>query len=102
MSGAAYNDYFGRSVASAGDVNGDGYADAIVGAHYADAGGTNRGQAYIYYGGSSMDATADVTMSGAADNDYLGFSVASADPRLPPRDAVLIRNALLYAVRRWA
>ncbi len=78
FSGAADSDYLGNSVASAGDVNGDGYNDVIVGAPLADAGGTNKGQAYIYYGGPSMDNTADVTFSGGADNDWLGWSVASA------------------------
>lgn len=44
--------YLGRSVAHAGDVNGDGYSDLIVGSQ-ADA-------AYLYYGGTSMDAGSDV------------------------------------------
>jgi hypothetical protein len=78
FSGAADNDNLGISVSGAGDINGDGYADVIVGALYADAGGTDRGQAYIYYGGSSMDNTADVTISGAADNDRLGGAVSGA------------------------
>ena len=33
MTGEATNNYFGNSVSSAGDVNGDGYADVIVGAY---------------------------------------------------------------------
>src|SRR3989339_774934 len=78
FTGAAVSDYFGGSVASAGDVNGDGFADVIVGAKGADGGGVNRGQAYIYYGGASMNNTADVTFTGAADNDSFGFSVAPA------------------------
>src|SRR3989339_376322 len=71
-------DSLGISVASAGDVNGDGFADVIVGAKGADGGGVNRGQAYIYYGGASMNNTADVTFTGAANSDWLGFSVAPA------------------------
>src|SRR3989339_791393 len=78
FTGAAVSDYFGGSVASAGDVNGDGFADVIVGAKGADGGGVNSGQAYIYYGGASMNNTADVTFTGAADNDSFGFSVAPA------------------------
>jgi hypothetical protein len=78
LTGAAAEDHFGSCVASTGDVNGDGYSDVIVGANYNDAGGTNAGRAYIYYGGSAMDATADVMLTGQAANDYFGSSVASA------------------------
>jgi hypothetical protein len=78
FNGQAVNDQFGYSVSSAGDVNGDGFSDVIVGAYLNDGGGTNSGRAYIYYGGSSMDATADVVMTGAAASDVLGTSVSSA------------------------
>ena len=60
----------GFSSGSAGDVNGDGYEDIIIGAPGHDAGegaGANRGQVYIYYGGPDMDNIADVTMSGDED-----------------------------------
>jgi hypothetical protein len=74
LPGSGYR--FGTSVAAAGDVNADGFADVIVGA---EAYSSNTGQAYIYYGGgSSMDTDADVTMTGQASQNYFGFSVASA------------------------
>ena len=41
--------FFGR-VSSAGDVNGDGFADVMVGAPYQDAGATDEGSAFLYYG----------------------------------------------------
>ena len=41
---------FGCSVATAGDVNGDGYADVIVGASGYDNGQTDEGRAYVYHG----------------------------------------------------
>jgi hypothetical protein len=41
----------GYSVASAGDVNGDGRDDIIIGAQGFDHGQGNEGMAYVYYGG---------------------------------------------------
>ena len=41
--GEAADDFFGRSVSGAGDVNNDGYDDLIVGAYGNDAGGTYAG-----------------------------------------------------------
>jgi hypothetical protein len=76
MDGEAAGDYFGQSVSQAGDVNGDGYDDVIVGAYY--QGATDVGRAYIFYGGSSMDNNADVTFTGEAASDRFGCSASSA------------------------
>ena len=43
LSGGAAGDRSGRSVSTAGDVNGDGFADVIVGAFAADPNGTSSG-----------------------------------------------------------
>ena len=40
--------YFGNSVGTAGDVNGDGYADVIVGAYGYDGDQSNEGRVFIY------------------------------------------------------
>ena len=53
-----------------GDVNNDGYDDVIVGARGAD-------KAYIFFGGSSMDSTADVTMSGESSYDFFGYGTGT-------------------------
>jgi hypothetical protein len=68
---------FGRSVASAGDVNGDGYADLIVGANDARA---SAGRAYVFFGGSAGVGTAPSVMLEAPDggSGNFGWSVASA------------------------
>jgi len=65
---------FGFSVASAGDFNGDGYPDIIVGARGAMA----SGKAFIYYGGPSLDATPDFTLIGEITGSWFGNSVAPA------------------------
>ena len=50
--GAVY-DYFGVAVACAGDVDGDGYSDLVVGAFGDSDHGTRTGSAYVYYGSST-------------------------------------------------
>jgi hypothetical protein len=68
---------FGNVVASAGDVNGDGYADLIVGAPNV---GTDVGRIYLYLGGASgVAATPVSTRAGPAGAGGLfGTTVASA------------------------
>jgi hypothetical protein len=71
-------DEFGSAAGSAGDVDGDGYADVVVGASLADdAIGNEQGKAFLYRGGPvPVDASADAIVIGAAANDYLGVSVS--------------------------
>jgi hypothetical protein len=78
LTGQADDDYFGRSVAGAGDVNGDGYADLVVGA-WGVPGGGDRGAAYVYLGGGATIATTPAfTLTGQANHDAFGVSVAGA------------------------
>jgi hypothetical protein len=78
LEGVREFDHFGISVARAGDVNGDGYDDVIVGAEGADSGDRiDAGSASVFLGGASgTAATPDRTLAGAARNDSFGFSVA--------------------------
>ncbi len=70
--------WFGTSVATAGDVNGDGYSDVIVGAPNYDNGETNEGQAFVYNGGGgTLDATDFWQIGNGLAGDYLGSAVAS-------------------------
>jgi len=79
---------FGRSVASAGDVNGDGYADLVVGA---TGEGPQAGWAYFYVGSASgLAATPATSLTGPDDAELgrgFGYSVASATD-LHPRGPV--------------
>ena len=61
IQGDAANDHAGFSVSAAGDVNGDGFDDLIVGARLGDDGGTNAGEAYVVFGKASGFGTVDGT-----------------------------------------
>ena len=61
IQGDAQSDEAGYSVSSAGDVNGDGFDDLIVGAHVGDDGGGDAGEAYVVFGANSGFGTTDGT-----------------------------------------
>jgi len=77
--GAFVFDYFGNAVDWAGDVNGDGYGDLIIGAEGYSNGQTEEGAAYLYLGGSSgPSALPDAVLEIDAGGAHFGFSVAGA------------------------
>ena len=57
IQGHAVEDQLGMSVSGAGDINGDGLVDLIVGASAGDDGGMAAGEAYIVYGKAGTDGT---------------------------------------------
>lgn len=69
--------YYSQDVSGVGDVNGDNYDDVIVGAanHYNSP---DPSRAYIYFGGSSMNGTADVILTGKGLGTRFGRSLSGA------------------------
>ena len=78
MAGAATGDQFGAAVCTAGDVNGHGYDDVVVGAPYNDTAGTDAGRAYVFYGGASPNNAVDLTLTALAAGDHFGLAVGTA------------------------
>ena len=83
LTGEAVDDFAGRSVSSAGDTNGDGLSDVLVGAHLEDTGQSDAGAAYLLLGSSSgisdmSLSSADAKLTGENGGDYAGWSVSTA------------------------
>jgi hypothetical protein len=88
INGIAAGDLSGRSVASAGDINGDGFDDLLIGAFSASPNGAQSGQAYVVYGKagafatslelSALSGTDGFSIDGLSAGDQLGFSVRGA------------------------
>jgi hypothetical protein len=88
INGEAAGDHSGYSVAAAGDVNGDGIDDLVVGAHLADLNGSNAGAAYVVFGTvagfdptlalTALDGSNGFRIAGESAGDYLGGAVAGA------------------------
>jgi hypothetical protein len=75
INGASLGDDSGITVSSAGDVNGDGLADLIVGAKFADPNGLSSGASYVIFGGMHTPTMVDIL--GTSGNDTLTGSTAS-------------------------
>jgi Ca2+-binding RTX toxin-like protein len=87
VNGVKITGYVGE-VASAGDVNGDGFDDIIIGCGGYNANGDRSGACYVVFGGaagfpsdldlSALDGSNGFRIDGEAQFDYAGISVASA------------------------
>jgi hypothetical protein len=95
--GEAPNDNSGSVVSIAGDVNGDGYDELLIGAYNNDEGGSGAGQAYLIFGkrsGWKMDnslSDADISFIGEAAINSAGISLSgTADVNNDGFDDILI------------
>jgi hypothetical protein len=78
LEGTAADDWTGYSVAGAGDVNGDGFGDLIIGAY--GEGSIRTGAAYLVHGpltGALDMSQAAVKWTGESEDDWAGFTVAA-------------------------
>jgi hypothetical protein len=91
------NARFGKSVGTAGDVNGDGYADVIVGASGFDNGQATEGRAFVYLGSATgLSLSPDWTAESDQESAQFGKSVGTAGDVDGDGFADVIVGAVLY------
>ncbi len=79
LTGTQENEFLGEALASAGDVDGDGYADVVVGARLYDGLATDEGRAWVYHGSAAgLGGTSGWSVTGGQASTYYGASVSSA------------------------
>ena len=88
INGIDADDQSGFSLSDAGDVNGDGFDDILIGAPFADPNGNNSGESYVVFGSSSgfgasldlssLDGSNGFVLEGLDADDLLGRSLSSA------------------------
>ncbi|MEM9531794.1 MAG: integrin alpha [Pseudomonadota bacterium] len=88
INGIDLNDRAGQSVSNAGDVNGDGVSDVIIGAPRADAAAPMSGEAYVLFGSATapgpcfeladLDGSNGFVIRGENEFDYAGMEVSAA------------------------
>jgi hypothetical protein len=79
LEGRAAGEHFGHAIAAAGDFNGDGRDDLLVGAPLNNGAGIEAGAAYVYYGSAGGIATTpSLTLTGLLAYERFGWSVAGA------------------------
>lgn len=77
--GESANAQLGNSVGGAGDVNGDGRPDMLVGARFQASGALSAaGRAYVFAGGSTLSSVPLASADGEAADDWFGQSVGGA------------------------
>ena len=99
ITGANISSRFGTSVASAGDVNGDGHADVIVGGSRFAQGGVEFGRAFIFLGGAT--GIVEVLAKDAA-TELAGDQADASDASAPPGCAAVSWRCVAHSARaRW-
>jgi hypothetical protein len=88
INGQGASDCSGQDLSVAGDVNGDGLADLIVGAYYADtSGGATAGKSYVVFGKTGIGAIdlsavalgqGGFVINGECADDWSGIDVSAA------------------------
>ena len=80
---ATTSEYAGYAVSSAGDVNGDGYDDFLVGAYNKSSSASGAGSVYLVYGNAAdvaqsttLNTSTAVEFTGQTAGDYAGYAVA--------------------------
>lgn len=77
--GETLDENLGYSLAGAGDINGDGKDDVIIGAPYYRDGEERRGRAYLFYGSEyGLEREPDAVLDGDQDEARFGEAVAGA------------------------